>query len=211
MLYIIENIDKLGIDFIENFYCFLSEERNQKIQKYKFISDKVNGCAVYILLRYSLKKEYGIDTAPEFIVKDNGKPYLKDYPDIFFNLSHCKNSAACIISDSETAVDINDFRKVNINLAKRICSDKEISILEKIDKEDKEKEIIRLWSVKECFSKITGEGIRLDFRTVPSLKKDIYVYNGKNYVCAAYNCRDCKVNIFNGASQTDEIKKFLLK
>ena len=189
MVYILEDTDMLDEESIAAHYNQLSLQRLRKLDSLKKAPARVNAAAVYLLLRYALKNEYGIDSAPDFIFKKNGKPYLKDNEDIFFNLSHSRNSCACIVSDSETAVDIAEFRKVSMNTAKYYCSPAEFDMIESIeDQTERNRELIRIWSVKECCSKIDGSGLSMNFKSVESKKLDnIHVINGKRYYAAYYS------------------------
>lgn len=161
---------------------FLSPERIDKIQKYQILSDKINSALVYLLLRYALKKEYHLDLCPEFIYQYKNKPYFKNL-DLYFNLSHCKNSSACILDQQETAVDISDIRKVSPALVRKICNPQEMLSFTSIPEEKYTREVIRLWTKKECFSKFTGEGLSLDFRKINDYQK-IQLFEKEKYICA---------------------------
>jgi len=154
----------LGEGFLEQAENFISLQRAEKLKGYSVLSDRVNGTVVYLLLRYGLEMEYGIKEKPVFEFGEREKPFLKDRSGIFFNLSHCRNAAACIISDNDTAIDIMEIRKVRESTIRRTCTEKEkISVLSSCEPE---REFIRLWTRKECYSKLDGRGILLDFRNI---------------------------------------------
>lgn len=153
-----------GEAFVEQSRQFLSRQRTERLDAVRALSDKVNCCAAYLLLRYALYKEYGMTDAPVFGYKDREKPFLSESPEIHFNLSHCKNAAACIVSGSNTAVDIMEKRKLHSNVHKRVCSEQELHILE--ESSDPDLAFIQLWTRKECYSKLTGLGLAMDFRTI---------------------------------------------
>lgn len=48
----------------------------------------------YLLLRYGLRKEYGINENVVLSEGSCGKPYLSNYPFVHFNLSHCDKGVA---------------------------------------------------------------------------------------------------------------------
>ena len=126
MKYILENTDALNEEFLCKVMNMLSLQRQQKIDSLRILSDRINSAAVFLILRYALKKEYGIDALPEFSFGEKGKPYLNGYNNIYFNLSHSRNSCACIISDKETACDISDKRRISDNTARYFCTAEEI-------------------------------------------------------------------------------------
>ncbi len=195
MVYILEDTDMLDEKFIASSYNHLSLQRLQKLDSLKKSSARVDAAAVYLLLRYALKNEYGIDSAPEFIFKKNGKPYLRDNEKIFFNLSHSRNSCACILSDNETAVDIAEFRKISMNTAKYYCSPAELELIQSIeDQTERNRELVRLWAIKECYSKIDGSGLSMNFKTVESKKLDsIHIINGERYYAAYHSDKKQKL------------------
>ncbi len=188
MLYILEHTDQLNEDFLSRAMPLLTAQRTEQINRYRSFSDKINGSAAFLLLCTALREEFGILTPPCFRYRERGKPYLDDREDIFFNLSHCKNAAACIVSESNTAVDIMDIRNIKNNIVHRVCSDSE---LEKLNcSEHFDRDFIRLWTKKECYSKLDGRGLALDFRTLtddlPEIKK-VQQYETQNYI-VSYCC-----------------------
>ena len=183
MKYILENTDALSDEFLCRAASMISLQRQQKIDSLRILSDRINSAAVYLMLRYALKKEYGIDILPEFICGDKGKPYLNGFDNIFFNLSHCRNACACITSDKETACDISDKRKISDNTARYFCTAEEFS--EAASSCDKNTALIELWTKKECRSKLSGKGLSVDFRTLTGdALSGIELYKGERYIAA---------------------------
>lgn len=164
MLYVLEGTDMLTGDF-ENAACpFLSRQRLEKISSLRSQHDRIDGCAVYLLLRLGLFREYGITAAPEFTFGERGKPYLKDCNGIYFNMSHAKNAVCCLISSGENAVDITDIREVKNNVMRRVCDEDELVSIE--NSSDKQRAFLKLWTRKECLSKLSGKGMAESFRSL---------------------------------------------
>lgn len=184
MIYIIENTDKLGEDFLAAALPKLSLQRLQRIDSLKILSDKINSAVVYLLLRYALKKEYGITDAPELTYGNHEKPYLKDYPDIFFNFSHCRNACTCIVSNQETAADIADIRKISPRTASYFCSPEELQQAALADNRDVF--LNHLWSMKECFSKLDGSGLYMNYKSIDTKEYAKLLTIEKERYCAAY-------------------------
>ena len=90
----------------------------------------------------------------------NGKPYLQDYS-VYFNLSHSGNYVICAVSPREVGVDIQEYKKVDMErLARRFFSEEEQTILEgRMDGQEKRKLFYQLWTRKEAYGKLTGKGI----------------------------------------------------
>lgn len=101
------------------------------------------------------------DKEPAVIAKKaNGKPYFKDFPDVFFNLSHSGDYAVCAVSDKEIGVDIQEYRSITGKLADRILHERECSLYRKLQPE----QLLQIWAAKEAFVKCTGDGLSKDFR-----------------------------------------------
>lgn len=186
MLYITENTNKLEGIIIEKSIPLLSLQRIQRMDELRVISDKINCAVCYLMLRKGLHDEYGIKDSPEFTYGKHGKPSLKEFPNIHFNFSHCRNSCACIISDSQTAVDIADKRFISMQTAKRFCSVSEYETASALS--DPSGLLVRLWSVKECVSKLDGRGLFADFKEITEDTADnIFTIDGGSYYCSYYS------------------------
>ena len=58
------------------------------------------------LLINAVRSEYGIMiTESDISYGKLGKPYLPEYPRIFFSIAHCSGLAACLVSDKVCGVD----------------------------------------------------------------------------------------------------------
>lgn len=103
---IYKNINDINKDDLLNFYQYIYNEKNKKIDKLKKETDKLVSILGEYLLAQLLKKYYNIDYKKvKFNYNKNGKPFISNY-NIFFNISHSHNFAACIISDNECGIDI---------------------------------------------------------------------------------------------------------
>lgn len=101
---------------------------------------------------------------PQTIIVANGKPYLKDCPDIYFNLSHSGEYAVCVIADCEIGVDIQQYRKnIKEGILKKVLHESEKALYEACG-EEKEAFFYHIWAAKEAYAKYTGEGLAVDFR-----------------------------------------------
>ena len=58
-----------------------------------------------------------------------GKPYFFRWPEIYFNLSHCRSACACILSDREAGIDVEHRFPYKESLARRVCHEKEWELM----------------------------------------------------------------------------------
>ena len=111
-----------------------------------------------ILTRVAIKKTFGIDIAKqEFSYNEYGKPYLLNYPDIHFNISHSGYYVACAVLDKPVGIDIQKISEYNPAVAKRVCTEQELKQIE--NSANKSSEFIKLWTQKEAVLKMYGTGI----------------------------------------------------
>ena len=154
MLLYYMDVSELDID---NIPCSLSEDRIKKSRKYFHKKDKKLSIGVEILLNHALDKigimDHILDT------DEYGKPYLKNYPDIHFNLSHSEKYVACAVSDSPVGVDIEYIHDIDLNIAKHYFYGSEYDYI--LNNDNKKKAFFELWVLKESYMKMTGLGFRL--------------------------------------------------
>jgi len=132
------------------------------------------------LLRYGLLKEYGIDLKECTILKNEyGKPYLKEYSDVFFNISHCKTMAVCVFGNVPVGIDVEVKRSCKDGLMKRVLSEEEYERVKTANTD--ELQFIKYWTLKEAYGKAAGMGMlydyanmtfRIDDKTVGSRDKE---------------------------------------
>ena len=148
----------------------LSEQRREQCLKFKHEQGRKTCAAAYLLLCEGLRQEYGITEPPVFEYGEHGKPSIVGHPDIFFNMSHCKEAAICVLSDKPVGVDIESMRRYRESLARYTMNDEEMAQILQAERPDME--FTRLWTLKEAVLKRSGEGIRNDMKHVLDGLKD---------------------------------------
>lgn len=99
----------------------------------------------------------GYDKAYDYDIKltANNKPEYAD-KNIHFNLSHTGDYVVCAISENAVGVDIEHTRKNYLKVARRFFTDNECRWIG-----EDENRFLRIWTLKEAYSKYTGQGIAL--------------------------------------------------
>lgn len=183
-IYINDQLDELDL---ESALPLLSAQRREQVLKFKFEAGRKQSAAAYRLLQTALQQKYGITAAPVFQYEAGGKPYLADHPDIYFNLSHCKEAAVCAVSDAPIGIDVEGIRRYELSLVRYTMSDEEVDIITR--SADPPRTFIRYWTMKEALVKLTGKGICTDLkRLLPSpdilletTECDSYIYTVATY------------------------------
>lgn len=112
------------------------------------------------LLQKGMKEEYGLEISEKDIIRsDFGKPFFKNYPHIFFSISHCEGLAVCLISNSNCGVDAERIRPVRDGVVRRVFSQDEKEWLYSRQGNERDIFFTSLWTLKEAFAKTDGRGI----------------------------------------------------
>lgn len=91
----------------------------------------------------------------------NGKPFIKDFPHIHFNVSHSEDTVAVAFCDEEIGIDIEKIKTANLKIAKRFFSKDEEEYI--LNHTNKNTAFFEIWTAKEAYFKRSGEGIGTDF------------------------------------------------
>jgi 4'-phosphopantetheinyl transferase len=150
----------------------ISAQRREQALKFKHELGQRLCVLAYQLLKQLLREEYGITENPVFEYNDSGKPALVGHPEIFFNLSHCKEAVACVVSDHPVGIDVEGLRQYKESLAEYCMNDAEQ--LQIKASEDPDKAFVRLWTMKEATIKLLGT-------TISNGMKDILVADRYKY------------------------------
>ena len=159
----------------------ISEQRREQALKFKHEQGQRLCVLAYLLLKQALREGYGITENPVFEYNEHGKPSIVGHPEIFFNLSHCKEAAVCVVSDQPIGVDVESIREFKESLVNYTMNDDEIAQINSA--EHPAAAFIRLWTMKEATMKLIGTGISNDMKTVIDTTKYKYTtVNRQRYI-----------------------------
>ncbi len=156
-------------------FDMLSEERKDRIRKFYFEKDKVHSIFVEIILRYALWERYGLKDKDIIIQKTQyGKPYLANYKNIHFNLSHSGDWVLCGVGDSPIGIDVEQINDKDFSIAKKVFTKEESDYLFTQNENDKIRVFYNIWTLKESYIKNVGRGL-----SIP-LKSFMFKFEGEN-------------------------------
>ncbi len=106
--------------------------------------------------------------------REHGKPYLPDFPDLHFNISHSRNLALIAIARQPVGVDVEYLhRSVDYSsIMRRFFSSAEQADWERYPVPSPAEAFFRGWTRKEAILKATGEGIAGLGHTIVSFRPD---------------------------------------
>lgn len=134
----------------------IPEYRQQKIMKCKQADARIRSLGAGLLLKQVLKL-YGLDEAATSY-GENGKPEIAG---LCFNLSHSGEMVVCAVGSAPVGCDIEKIHKSSSRIARRYFCESEREYLDSLGGEEKTEEFIRLWTIKESYLKMTGEGMKI--------------------------------------------------
>lgn len=149
-------------------HCLTNEEQ-EKAEKFLFEKDRLNSLLSRVLLRLSLSWYYpNVDAKNWRIAADsNGKPYLDAViggHGVEFNVSHSGEIVICAITragpvgiDIETAKIMHDLQ----GFSKRFLAPEEFSAVNSRFLSERSRFFFRLWTLKEAYLKAIGSGLSI--------------------------------------------------
>ncbi|MDR0913008.1 MAG: 4'-phosphopantetheinyl transferase superfamily protein [Methanobrevibacter sp.] len=179
------NVSKLDIGKILH---LISDDRLKKIDNFVFLKDKKLSAGGELLLNYVLKTKYNIKN-PTYNVNDYGKPYLVDYPNIHFNISHSGDYVVCGVSKFPIGVDIEFISdKFDLKIAKKYFHEKEYEYI--LNHTNQKYSFFKFWVLKESYLKNIGFGLNENLKSfifdVDTIDNDNIHILGKSHKFALF-------------------------
>ncbi|MET7018859.1 4'-phosphopantetheinyl transferase family protein [Bacillus mycoides] len=153
---------KIDIEAFQQLEKIISTDRRKKIKKYHFEEDKKRSIMAELLLRHSLKKDFGITREQVQFTKNSfGKPMLKNFEQIYFNLAHSGDWVVCGVSDVPIGIDVEIIKSIDLDIAKSFFTLDEYKDIVNQPKEKQIKYFYKLWTLKESYVKAEGKGLSI--------------------------------------------------
>ena len=175
-------LDENNADILLDKMSLLSLKEKEYVCRYKYEKDRLRSLlGRLLLLRFadvykdeSFKEINFISDPYEFTkdkfsdikiaVSENGKGRIENREGIFFNISHSKDYCVLALADEEVGVDIQEIKPLKANIPKRFFTESDNEYIDKSE-EGKIERFTEVWSAKESFAKLTGNGIGEGFAT----------------------------------------------
>jgi 4'-phosphopantetheinyl transferase len=154
----------------------IPEWRKAKILKYLLPCDRKLSLGAWRLLEKAL--ELNGCSAKDVTIDDNGKPKCNN---LNFNLSHSSDMVLCTVGNVPIGCDIEKVVDAPFEVAEHYFKTKERQyIAEGLGENEKSRRFFRLWTMKESYLKMTGEGmsvsperIEIDLNTLTVLRDSV--------------------------------------
>jgi 4'-phosphopantetheinyl transferase len=142
---------------------YLPEEKQDRIKRFYNQKDADRSLIADILIRAIIIRKTGISNKDiVFYNNEWNKPFLKDFNNFHFNISHSGNWVVCAIDDSSVGIDIEKIHLVeDYDIAKRFFSKAEYEALLRKNSSQRMSFFYDLWSIKESYVKWVGKGLSI--------------------------------------------------
>ena len=175
-------LDDDNADILLDKMSLLSLKEKEYVCRYRYEKDRLRSLVGRLMLlcfcdRYTAEcykdvnilygsDEFTKDNMADIIISidENGKGRIENREGLFFNISHSKDYCVLALSDKETGIDIQEIKPLKANIPKRFFADKDNEYIDECE-EEKIERFTRVWSAKESFAKLTGNGIGEGFAT----------------------------------------------
>ncbi|WP_226701677.1 4'-phosphopantetheinyl transferase family protein [Priestia aryabhattai] len=145
---------------------YLSPEKQARIEKIRRIEDIKSTIISELLIRMFIKKIYNEKTTISYT--EFNKPYLLTHPNIHYNVSHSGNYIICGVDNCSIGVDIELIEnniESNLDIAKHFFNKDEYNYLLGSPEYRQNELFYELWTLKESFIKLLGEGLHVDLNS----------------------------------------------
>ena len=143
----------------------LSADEEAKAKRFHFKHDQQAYIIFHGMLREILANYLHVDHPRnlKFHVTEKGKPFLPDFPELTFNLSHTKHYALIAVAKNTKylGIDIESNARETgfLPLAQRFFHPDEVAQLVSAPEEQQQMIFFQFWTAKEAFVKAVGEGV----------------------------------------------------
>lgn len=153
----------------QNYERLLSElypARREAVERFRNKQAAYVSVTAGLLLQETAERELGLKARELRIgTGQQGKPYIIGCEQFQYNLSHSGEYVVLAYGEERLGVDIEQIRNKDIAVARRCFTEKEYDYVihgdESCDSEqaDVQSRFSRVWTMKESYLKMTGEGI----------------------------------------------------
>ncbi|MBA2943879.1 4'-phosphopantetheinyl transferase superfamily protein [Paenibacillus sp. CGMCC 1.16610] len=179
-----------AVDSWQLFHSHLDEARRTKIENCLQKNQQQRMIVGDILLQYVLRHELHREEnrRPSVLYSPLGKPSLRDWPDLAFNISHSGEWVAIVFASCEVGIDVEKQDSRIFKLEACILSPSEQREYRAIS--SREAFLCERWAMKESFVKLIGVGLGYPFAKVSfhefSASEAVTFYEYKCYFCKTY-------------------------
>lgn len=160
----------------ENIYkisSFIDPYKRDKIEKFINKKDKIRTLVGEMLIRTVIGEELNIKNLDIIFQRNRyGKPWLKDYPEFNFNISHSGEFVLCAVDHMPIGVDVEKIKSLEYEgIASSFFTKEENEYIFNDDLQNNLNKFYEIWTLKESYVKCCGQGLSIPLKSF-SIKID---------------------------------------
>jgi len=179
--------------YMSTYYKLLNYVCKQKrisIEKIRNWDDRQESLLSNIFLRSIICNELKIkNNLINFKKNKYNKPYLKDYKNFHFNISHSGKYIVCATNNTPIGIDIEQIKPIDLAVAKYFFTKEEYNDILRNKSFERLQYFYSVWTLKESYIKAIGKGVSIPLSnfTIKILQDKIKSYKtDPNYYFKQY-------------------------
>lgn len=175
------------------FSNLISNEKRERMKRLLNLCDINRTLIGDLLIRSLICQKYKINNEEiKFIYNEYGKPFVQNFSDFHFNISHSGEWVVCATANSNVGIDIERVADIEaLKLANEFFSEEEFYDLSNMNFDEQINYFFDLWTLKESYIKTIGKGLYIPLNSF-SVKKESrtlisYKNIPKNFYFRQYN------------------------
>jgi len=157
-----DNMEQGTTAEVQRLLPLVSAQRREQALKFKHTFGQFACLKSYWLLRQLLNGEGVPDGDIAFDTNEYGKPSLRDFPSLFFSISHCQAAVAVAVDRHPVGIDVERYTDPRESLIDYTMNADEAHLLRQSD--DLRRDFAIRWTQKEALLKYYGTGITKDLK-----------------------------------------------
>jgi 4'-phosphopantetheinyl transferase len=160
-------------DDLQKLYLCVSLENRSRIERLINKKDRIRTLIGEILIRKIFSEEILIQEEisiqnEDLVFQKNqyGKPYLKDYQNFHFNISHSGDIVVCATHNMPVGIDIERIREIDeyLRIAEDYFTEHEKNYITK-NTDHMLSRFYEIWTLKESYIKCLGKGLSIPLKS----------------------------------------------
>ncbi|MCZ6943866.1 4'-phosphopantetheinyl transferase superfamily protein [Bacillus mycoides] len=155
------------------FSNLISNEKRERMKRLLNLCDINRTLIGDLLIRSLVCQKYKMNNEEiKFIYNEYGKPFVQNFSDFHFNISHSGEWVVCATANSNVGIDIERVSDIEaLKLANEFFSEEEFYDLSNMNSDEQINYFFDLWTLKESHIKTIGKGLYIPLNSF-SVKKE---------------------------------------
>ncbi|WP_033708578.1 4'-phosphopantetheinyl transferase superfamily protein [Bacillus cereus] len=163
----------IGNHLFNQFSNLISNEKRERMKRLLNLCDINRTLIGDLLIRSLVCQKYKISNEEiRFIYNEYGKPFVENFSDFHFNISHSGEWVVCGTANSNVGIDIEKVSEIEaLKLANEFFSDEEFYDISSMNSDEQINYFYDIWTLKESYIKTIGKGLYIPLNSF-SIKKE---------------------------------------